>query len=157
MSNSLDLAKNRGHNLLSVAEEELQSGKITEAQWYEKVQAVITPAYLSAANPRAQSGHSGDEVGWRQARGLIAEGVNRSGTFLDIGCANGHLMETLEDWCRERGHALEMHGLDIAPELAELARKRLPRYAPRIYVGNAFGWLPPKKFTFVRTGLEYVP
>ena len=47
--------------------------------------------------------------------------------------------------------------LDIAPELADLARRRLPKWMDRIYVGNVLYWNPPKRFDFVRTGLEYVP
>ena len=70
-------------------------------------------------------------------------------------------METLVAWCRERGHTIEPYGLDISPELADLARRRLPHWADRIFTGNAMDWLPPegsaRRFDFVRTGLEYVP
>ena len=66
-------------------------------------------------------------------------------------------MECMQQWTRERGHLIEPYGLDIAPELADLARSRLPRWADRIYVGNAIDWDPPMRFDFVRTGLEYVP
>jgi hypothetical protein len=69
-------------------------------------------------------------------------------------------METLAAWCAERGFAVEPYGLDISPELAALARRRLPHWADRIFVGNAVDWLPPQppgRFDFVRTGLEYVP
>lgn len=154
---SLQESKNGGHSLLSGLEQELRSGKITEQQWYERVAAVITPAYLAAGNPRAQSGHSGDETGWEWARSLVLEGVNRNGSFLDIGCANGHLMDSVEEWGKNKGLALELHGLDIAPELVALAKERLPRFASRIYTGNAMEWEPPFRFDFVRTGLEYVP
>jgi hypothetical protein len=33
----------------------------------------------------------------------------------------------------------------------------LPHWADRIFVGNAITWAPPRRFDFVRTGLEYVP
>jgi hypothetical protein len=60
-----------------------------------------------------------------------------------VGCASGYLMETLVSWCHERGHTIEPYGLDISPELADLARCRLPHWAERIFTGNAIDWLPP--------------
>ncbi len=153
----IELAKNRAWPLLARLNAALEAGEIDEAQWYREVAAVITPAYLAADNPRAQSGSSADDAGWAHARGLIADAVDRDGTFLDVGCASGYLMECLVRWCQERGHRIEPYGLDIAPELADLARQRLPHWAERIFVGNAIDWAPPRRFDFVRTGLEYVP
>jgi SAM-dependent methyltransferase len=88
---------------------------------------------------------------------LIADAIDRSGTFLDVGCASGFLMECIQRWALARGWVVEPYGLDIAPELAALARRRLPHWAERIYVGNVINWEPPQRFDFVRTGLEYVP
>jgi SAM-dependent methyltransferase len=153
----IELAKNRGWPLLQRLDKALEAGEIDEACWYAEVAAVITPAYLAADNPRAQSGSDSTVTEWVYKRGLIAEAVNRDGSFLDVGCASGYLMETLNAWCRERGHRIEPYGLDIAPELADLARRRLSQWAERIVVGNALDWLPPRRFDFVRTGLEYVP
>jgi len=70
---------------------------------------------------------------------------------------NRHLIECVAGWAGERGFRVEPYRLDIAPELADLARRRLPSWAGRIYVGNAIGWAPPRPLDFVRTGLEYVP
>ena len=39
----------------------LASGLIAEEQWYEKRKQATAEAYLSQENPRAQSGHGGDE------------------------------------------------------------------------------------------------
>lgn len=153
----IEMAKNRAHQLLEQTEAALEAGEIDETGWYQRAAAFITPAYLAGDNPRSQSGHSGDEAHWRHARSLIAEAIHRDGAFLDVGCANGHLMECLQQWARERGQAIEPYGLDIAPELAELARRRLPHWADRIWVGNAIDWQPPRRFDWVRTGLEYVP
>src|SRR6202022_4333911 len=33
----------------------------------------------------------------------------------------------------------------------------LPHWADRIFVGNALSWEPPRRFTYARTNLEYVP
>ena len=154
---SIEAARDRAYEILASIDEALDVGEIDEAEWYRRVAEVITPAYLAGENPRSQSGHSGVEAHWEQARGLIVDAIDRDGTFLDVGCASGYLMECIQRWGRERGHVVEPYGLDIAPELAELARSRLPQRADRIYVGNAIGWEPPMRFDFVRTGLEYVP
>lgn len=153
----LSQAINGAHDLLESAERALESGEIDETEWYRRVANVITPAYLAADNPRSQSGHSGDEARWTRARSLIVDAMNRSGTFLDVGCASGYLMECVQRWSAERGFTIEPYGLDIAPELADLARRRLPQWRDRIHVGNAIDWQPPMRFDFVRTGIEYVP
>jgi hypothetical protein len=38
-----------------------------------------------------------------------------------------------------------------------LARQRLPQWRDRIAVGNALEWRPSRRFTYVRTNLDYVP
>lgn len=149
-------AKNGAADLLAAAEAALAAGEIDEAEWHRRIGAVITPAYLAAETPWGQSGRSGDAASWVHARGLLVDGM-RAGAFLDVGCANGYLMESMVAWCGERGIACEPYGLDIAPELAALARARLPAWRDRIFVGNALDWVPPRRFDVVRTGLEYVP
>ncbi len=141
----------------AAVEDAYARGEIDRQTWHARMAALITPAYLAGDNPRAQSGYTGSEEDWQQARSLVAEAIPRSGTFLDVGCASGLLMETVRDWCGERGLAIEPYGLDIVPELAALARARLPQWAERIFDGNAAAWRPPRRFDFVRTGLEYVP
>jgi SAM-dependent methyltransferase len=169
----IEVAKNRAAPLLERWDRALDVGKIDEARWYAEVSAVIVPAYLAGDNPRAQSGSDSTVEGWAYRRSLLADALDRDGTFLDVGCASGYLMETLVEWCRERGQRIEPYGLDISPELADLARRRLPHWADRIFTGNAIDWLPPEsrgldmpqgvaqdvpqRFDFVRTGLEYVP
>ena len=148
---------NRAEPLLAFWEKKLAAGEIDEAKWYRGIAAEITPAYLSADNPRTQSGFAGDEAHWIQARGLIADAIDRAGTFLDVGCANGYLMECLEGWTEQKGYRIEPYGLDISPELIEVARQRLPQWASRLFIGNAIDWEPNRRFDFVRTSLEYVP
>ncbi len=153
----IEYAKNRAHDLLAGSEADLAAGRITEAEYYARGDAVITPAYLAGDNPRAQSGHSGDEQHWRVARSHICDAFHLSGTFLDIGCASGYLMECVQLWAAEAGRNIEPYGLDLSPQLAELARRRLPHWAHRIHTGNVIQWTPPQRYDFVRTGLEYVP
>jgi 2-polyprenyl-3-methyl-5-hydroxy-6-metoxy-1,4-benzoquinol methylase len=76
---------------------------------------------------------------------------------LDIGCANGLLMESLVAWAAEEGRTLSPYGVEISARLADLARTRLPHWADRIWTGNAMTWTPPRRFDVVRTGLDYVP
>jgi hypothetical protein len=138
-------------------EEAFGRGEIDQAGWHARMAALVVPAYLAGTNPRAQSGYGGDEAAWRQARSLVADAIPRSGTFLDVGCASGLLLESVRAWCLERRVLVEPYGVDIAPELAALARTRLPRWADRVFEGNAASWIPPFRFDFVRTGLDYVP
>lgn len=67
-------------------------------------------------------------------------------------------METTREWAAARGFDVEPYGLDLSPELADLARSRLPIWADRIWVGNALDWTPPRRFGFVHLQeLTYVP
>lgn len=52
--------------------------------------------------------------------------------------------------------AVEPWGLDVSPELVALARRRLPRWADRLLVGDAATWSPPRRWDTVRTELVYV-
>jgi 2-polyprenyl-3-methyl-5-hydroxy-6-metoxy-1,4-benzoquinol methylase len=116
-------------------------------------------AYLRAGSAPAGSGFGGDEQQWRQARHHITEGISRDGTFLDVGCANGLLMESVHAWCAERGLRVQPYGIDLGAGLVELARRRLPHWADRIWVGNAIDWMPPAglRFDFVHILLDCVP
>jgi SAM-dependent methyltransferase len=147
----------RGWRELAVIDEALERGEIDEDGWHEAVARIVVPACLAGETPWQQSGKSGDLAGWEKGRRPVMAAVDRDGTFLDVGCANGFLMESVRTWGEERGHDLEPYGLEISPELAELARRRLPHWADRVFVGNARDWIPPRRFDYVRTGLDYVP
>jgi SAM-dependent methyltransferase len=132
----------------------LERGEIDEEGWHREWQALVVPAYLAAETHWGQSGKSGTAEDWEWSRSHVADAFDRDGSFLDIGCANGYLMECLPRWT---AFEVEPYGLEISPELVELARERLPGWAERIWVGNALTWEPPRTFTYVRTGLDYVP
>lgn len=131
----------------------------TEADYYANNVRLLEPAYLRANTPYGGSGFGGGAARWRERRGMIVDGVHKAGTFLDVGCANGLLMESVRDWAAERGIAIEPYGVDIAPGLVELARRRLPHWADRIEVGNAIDYRPAdgRRFTFVHLLLDQVP
>jgi SAM-dependent methyltransferase len=128
-----------------------------DERWHALNTAPLEQAYLAAADPRSQSGFRGDAARWTAARRVIAHAIDRDGALLDIGCANGHLLETLVDWTRDDGHVIEPWGLDISAALVDLARARLPDSSAQLLVGDALTWTPPRRFDYVRTELVYVP
>ena len=125
--------------------------------YYDDLIDLLEQRYLDAADVRKQSGFTGDAARWERARRVITEPMTADGDFLDIGCANGHLMETVAQWTAERGVSIEPYGMDLSPRLAGLARERLPQWADRIWAGNVMNWEPPRRFDYVRTELGYVP
>lgn len=147
----------RGWELFEPFDVAYERGEIDEAEWHRRVGAIISPAYLAATDPCAQSGSASTPAEWEQARRFLFAIVNRDGTFRDVGCANGHLMECAAAWLAEDGYRIEPYGLEIQPKLAALARRRLPHWADRIAIGNALHWVPDQPFDFVRAGLEFVP
>jgi len=149
--------KARTQRSIDAATEEFNTGAISSAEWQRRVAQALSEAYLGETDPRAQSGFDGDAVLWREARSLLLQAAPPTGTFLDVGCANGHLIESLAAWSAERGQHLEFFGLELDPALAAEAKRRLPAMADHIFVGNVSDWLPPRRFSCVRTGLEYVP
>ena len=128
-----------------------------EKDFFAQEQALHEAKYLSGSNSRQQSGFGRDAIDWERFRRPVVAPIDRDGSFLDVGCANGLLMESVVAWARETGHCIEPFGLDISEKLAELARQRLPRWRERIFVGNSLFWEPPARFDFVRTELVYVP
>jgi SAM-dependent methyltransferase len=127
------------------------------SQWFDNVGNTLEQAYLKQEEPWKQSGMSGPAERWVSLRKPVADCVDRSGSFLDIGCANGYLLECVMKWVGENGLSIVPYGLDLSQRLVELAKERLPHYKDNFFVGNAFTWLPPQRFDFVRTELVYVP
>lgn len=150
-------AKIHAQRMIDAAADDLARGVVDDQGWSRRVADALSSAYLLEDDPRWQSGFDGDSRLWREARELILAPINRDGTFLDIGCATGYLMECLQTWAQERQRSLMMYGLELSPALVAAARKRAPELASRIFEGNVLDWAPPHRFTFVHTGLEYVP
>jgi SAM-dependent methyltransferase len=146
--------KERPWREVAAIDAQLERGEIDEDDWHRAMADLVVPAYLAAETPWGGSGKTGDAADWERSRSLIADAIDRDGTFLDVGCANGYLMESFPGWTT---YNVEPYGLDISPELVALARERLPRWADRIWVGNARTWQPPRRFTYIRTSLEYAP
>jgi len=127
------------------------------AAWFENARETLENAYLSHTEPWRQSGMSGPEERWTSLRKPVAECIDRSGTFLDVGCANGYLLECLLRWTAERDVHIEPFGVDCSARLLALAKERLPEHAGRLFHANAYDWVPPRRFDVVRTELVYVP
>jgi len=96
-------------------------------------------------------------VRWRAEREPILEAIETHGDLLDVGCANGFLLECLVEWASERGIALVPYGIDQGAKLIEIARQRLPAHKSNFHVGNAWDWEPPRQFQYVYTMHDCVP
>ncbi|HCG00237.1 MAG TPA: class I SAM-dependent methyltransferase [Chloroflexi bacterium] len=131
------------------------------AEWFAANKSVLETAYLADEQPWQQSGfglHSPRTYErWEACRKPVADVLDSSGSFLDIGCANGFLLECVLHWAGERGFSIVPYGLDLSKQLVALASLRLPAYVSNLFVGNAWDWTPPHPFDTVRTELEYVP
>jgi 2-polyprenyl-3-methyl-5-hydroxy-6-metoxy-1,4-benzoquinol methylase len=117
----------------------------------------LEAAYLQHDDPIRQSGFGGGAERWRSERSAILDAAESPGDILDIGCANGYLLECLCSWAAERGLQLRPHGLDIGAELIELARRRLPQYSANFHCGNAWDWNPPRRYRYVYALHDCVP
>jgi 2-polyprenyl-3-methyl-5-hydroxy-6-metoxy-1,4-benzoquinol methylase len=124
-------------------------------EYFRVLREAVTEFYLAdPSNPWQQSGRSSGAARWEETRRCLVTAVHRHGDFMDVGCANGLL---LEKWAREEGFSLRPHGIDVVPALIALARQRFPDHPDSFAVANAFYWSPKRRYDFVRTNLEYVP
>ena len=127
-------------------------------EYFRLLRDAVVEFYLAdPTNPYQQSGRSSGAQRWEETRRVFVRAIHRSGDFLDVGCANGLLLDTLIAWAAEEGFLLRPHGLDLVPELVELARQRFPGREDCFAVANAFYWTHKRQYDFVRTNLEYVP
>jgi len=132
----------------------------SDQEYFERVRALLEDSYVSAderGDVFGGSGSSGDMANWEAKRRVIASAFDRDGTWLDIGCANGLLMETLAAWVADDGYRVEPYGLDLSERIAQRARIRLPHWAARIWGGNVMRFEPPIRFDYVTALADSVP
>ena len=132
-------------------------GDIKTEQWFDSLKQELESAYIRHEEPWKQSGFSGPEDRWRALRKPIADCIDKSGSFLDIGCANAYLLECIMKWTGKRGITVAPFGIDLSEKLIELAKDRLPDYSDNLVVGNGWDWSSRQKYDYVRTELVYVP
>jgi hypothetical protein len=143
-------------DLIALAVERRES--LDDETWFRDVRLLLENAYLATDDVYGQSGKLGGADSWEDGRRFIVQGLHHDGSFLDLGCANGLLMESVAAWARsDRLLAVEPYGLDISARLADLARSRLPQWRDRVWVGNAWDWKPPHRFDFVHAMPDLVP
>lgn len=135
-----------GNGILRLPEAFLDSVRALESQ------------YLSSQDPMLQSGFDGGAARWKEERGPIIKAIDRDGTFMDIGCANGYLLESLAAWStlEKRWHLIP-YGIDLNPGLIVEAMRRWSGIADHFWVANAWEFAPPEKFDFVYTTTDCVP
>jgi hypothetical protein len=128
-------------------------------RYFDALRDAIRESYLSEpGNPYMESGRGSGAQRGEESRKCIAAAVHRDGSFMDVGCANGLLLESLQRWLAPLSVTIDPHGVDFVPELVGLARERLPHVpAGNFHVANVWDWLPPRRYDFVRTSLDYVP
>ncbi|HZM46217.1 MAG TPA: class I SAM-dependent methyltransferase [Burkholderiales bacterium] len=114
-------------------------------------------SYLRETDPVRQSGFGGGHERWRTERALVLDAVSGDGDFLDVGCANGYLLECLVQWGQARDVRLTPYGVDYGAQLIALAKQRLPQYAAHFWVANAWEWTPPRRFRYVYSLHDCVP
>jgi hypothetical protein len=126
--------------------------------WDDRTRRLLEDAYVGAGAGPGGSG-SGDvtEGGWRAKRQHLSVPMDADGTWLDVGCANGHLLVTLPAWASERDVTIDPHGLELLPRVAALARDLHPHLAARIWTGSVMTWEPPMRFDYVTTLTDLVP
>ncbi|MDJ0786035.1 MAG: class I SAM-dependent methyltransferase [Myxococcota bacterium] len=124
---------------------------------FEALHAAIEEHYLApGADAFQQSGRSSGASGWEPKRRCIADAIDHDGDLLDVGCANGLLLESLVAWCATKGVALRPHGIDFSWELVERARLRHPGLEAHFEVANGFWFHPEHRYDYVRSNTEYL-
>jgi 2-polyprenyl-3-methyl-5-hydroxy-6-metoxy-1,4-benzoquinol methylase len=89
-------------------------------EFFAANKAELAKFYLAdPSHPYQQSGRSSGAARWVETRQCIASAVDQDGSFLDVGCANGLLLETLPDWLQDV--TIQTYGVDFIGELVTLA------------------------------------
>jgi SAM-dependent methyltransferase len=121
--------------------------------WLSSLQKDISETYLKHNEPWKQTGFLLGQKEWEICRKPIAECIEKPGSFLDMRCSNGYLLESITTWT---SYSITPFGIDISPRLIELAKTRLPQFSANFQIGSAPAWTTPVNFDYVRTELDYI-
>lgn len=109
---------------------------------------------------REKNCSAGGYKAWEKKRRFIAEAINDDGSILDIGCAGGFFLRSLQEWSDYR---LVPYGIDIREDFIEAARDLFPEMSDHFAVMDIedVGNLPnresfPKKFNFIYCSLSNI-
>lgn len=126
--------------------------------WDRRTAGLLEEAYLAAgAGPGGSGSTDVSEGTWRAKRQHLAIPMDQDGTWLDVGCANGHLLATLPGWASERGIMIKPYGLELLPRVAKLAQSLHPHLADSIWTGSVMSWTPHMRFRYVTVLDDVVP
>jgi ribosomal protein L11 methylase PrmA len=95
----------------------LESQKIMRA--FPNFKALIEGSHVTGGDPQGLLEH------WTQNRKPICSAIEKPGTLLDIGCANGFLLACLQLWS---AHQITPYGIDVDASSLAMARDLLPEY-----------------------------
>jgi SAM-dependent methyltransferase len=87
---------------------------------FPNVKSLIEGSHVSGSDLSGLLEH------WIQNRKPICGAIEKSGTLLDIGCANGFLLACLQLWSE---YQITPYGVDVDAGSLEMARDLLPEYA----------------------------
>jgi len=59
---------------------------------------------------------------WKSSRAFVTNAINKSGTILDIGCANGFLLACLAQWLQEKSLTIIPYGIERDPSVLQCKR-----------------------------------
>lgn len=106
--------------------------------------------------PWKNSGFNGSGEQWVRMRKPIIDLIDSTNSsFLDVGCANGYLLECAMKWCLEREIDITPYGIDIVEQMVVAAKSRLQQFKSNIFLSNIHNWFPDFRFDYVRTPLSY--
>src|SRR4051794_20732491 len=88
---------------------------------------------------------------WEAKRRFIAATIDHDGSVLDVGCANGFFLRSLQEWS---GYSLVPYGIDIEEPLIVQAKNLFPEYKNNFCVLDVrsiknIGQCMPKRYDFI--------
>ncbi len=83
--------------------------------------------------------------------------MDRDGSWLDVGCANGFLLATFRCGAPSVASRSSRTGSNSFLASAEMARALHQGLAERIWTGSVMHWSPPRRFTYVTALEDQVP